>query len=133
MPSMTRVIQDAGYKWRKARVVLTSNDRPLLVATDGAPGLIRAAEECFPRSYRQRCLAHRRRNLQSTGTEAEWPELREHVKACYEAPSREMARALRQGVVDRYAKTFPAAVACLEDDFDACTARTCASRSRTAR
>jgi len=30
---------------------------PLLVISDGAPGLIRAIEECFPRSARQRCLA----------------------------------------------------------------------------
>lgn len=36
---------------------------PLLVATDGAPGLIRTVEECFPRSHRPRCLAHRSRNL----------------------------------------------------------------------
>src|ERR1700691_6412000 len=32
---------------------------PLLVVSDGAPGLIRAIEEGFPRSARQRCLAHR--------------------------------------------------------------------------
>lgn len=37
---------------------------PLLVAIDGAPGLIRAVEEVFPRSLRQRCLAHKIRNLQ---------------------------------------------------------------------
>ena len=30
---------------------------PLLVVSDGAPGIIRAIEECFPRSARQRCLA----------------------------------------------------------------------------
>ena len=36
---------------------------PLLVVSDGAPGIIRAIEECFPRSARQRCLAHRMRNL----------------------------------------------------------------------
>ena len=29
---------------------------PLLVVSDGAPGIIRAIEECFPRSARQRCL-----------------------------------------------------------------------------
>lgn len=46
-----------------------------------------------------------------------------HVKACYEAPSLKMARALRQGVVNRYAKTFPAAVAWFEDDFEACIAQ----------
>jgi transposase-like protein len=38
---------------------------PLLVVTDGAPGLIRAVEEVFPRSLRQRCLAHRIRNLET--------------------------------------------------------------------
>ncbi len=35
----------------------------LLVMTDGAPGLIRSVEEWFPYSARQRCLAHRMRNL----------------------------------------------------------------------
>ena len=60
---------------------------PLLVVTDGAPGLIRAVEECFPRSYRQRCLAHRMRNLQSKVPEHLWPEVRARAKASYEAPS----------------------------------------------
>jgi putative transposase len=36
---------------------------PLLVVSDGAPGIIKAIEICFPRSERQRCLAHRLRNL----------------------------------------------------------------------
>jgi len=40
---------------------------PLLVASDGAPGIIRAIEECLPRSVRQRCLAHKMRNLQKQG------------------------------------------------------------------
>jgi Transposase, Mutator family len=38
---------------------------PVLVITDGAPGMIRTAEEVFPRSLRQGCLAHKIRNLQS--------------------------------------------------------------------
>lgn len=36
---------------------------PLLVVSDGAPGIVKALETCFPRSERQRCLAHRMRNL----------------------------------------------------------------------
>src|SRR5690242_10357037 len=40
---------------------------PLLVVSDGAPGIIRAIEECFPRALRQRCLAHKMRNLASKG------------------------------------------------------------------
>ena len=36
---------------------------PVLVTTDGAPGLIRAVTEVWGRSLRQRCLAHRMRNI----------------------------------------------------------------------
>lgn len=36
---------------------------PLLVITDGAPGLIGAVEVVFSQSLRQRCLVHRARNL----------------------------------------------------------------------
>ena len=95
---------------------------PLLVATDGAPGLIRAVEECFPRSARGRCLAHRMRNLLSKVPEAEWPEFREKAKAAYQAPSREVARMLRDVVVKEYEKRLPAAVKCFLDDFEACIA-----------
>src|SRR5262249_53405972 len=48
---------------------------PLLVVTDGAPGLIRAVETCFPRALRQRCLVHRLRNLRSKAPESRWPEI----------------------------------------------------------
>ena len=43
-----------------------------LVISDGALGLIRAIEECFPRPARQRCLAHELRNLQSKVPEDQW-------------------------------------------------------------
>ena len=36
---------------------------PLLVISDGAPGLISAVEQAFPRALRQRCLIHRARNV----------------------------------------------------------------------
>ena len=36
---------------------------PLLVISDGAPGLIAAIEQAFPKALRQRCLIHRARNM----------------------------------------------------------------------
>jgi putative transposase len=36
---------------------------PMLVVSDGAPGLIKAVEQCWPRSDRQHCSVHRARNL----------------------------------------------------------------------
>src|SRR5438094_3984622 len=58
---------------------------PLLAVTDGAPGLIRAVETCFPRALRQRCLVHRMRNLRSKAPERQWPETALRARGCYEA------------------------------------------------
>jgi transposase-like protein len=95
---------------------------PLLVVSDGAPGLIRAIEECFPRAARQRCLAHKLRNLQSKVPEAPWPEFKARAVACYQAASPALARLLRDDIVATYGRDLPAAVACLNDDFEACIA-----------
>jgi putative transposase len=95
---------------------------PLLVVSDGAPGIIRAIEECFPRSARQRCLAHRMRNLAVKVPADLWPEFKARVTACYQAPSRAIARDLATGLRADYAGSVPNAVACFEDDFEACIA-----------
>ena len=95
---------------------------PVLVATDGAPGLIRAVEECFPASLRQRCLAHKMRNIISKLPESIRTEFRIAAKAAYEAPSPAMARALKEDLVSRFEKQVPTAVRCFTDDFEACIA-----------
>ena len=95
---------------------------PLLVASDGAPGIIRAIEECLPRSIRQRCLAHKMRNLQSKVPEDVWPEFKARATACYQAASPALARLLRDDIAATYGKNLPSAVACLDDDFEACIA-----------
>jgi transposase-like protein len=96
---------------------------PVLVVTDGAAGLIRAVEECFPSSLRQRCLAHRVRNLMNKFSSAEIAvEFKQSAKAAYEAPSVAMARILREDLVNRYGKEYPTAVRCFEEDFEACIA-----------
>jgi transposase-like protein len=95
---------------------------PVLVATDGAPGLIRAVEECFPVSLRQRCLAHRVRNIVGKLPEHARGTFKEAAVAAYQAPSLAMARALREQVVASFGAEFPAATACFDDDFEACIA-----------
>jgi transposase-like protein len=96
---------------------------PVLVVTDGAPGLIRAVEECFPASLRQRCLAHRMRNLMAKLPEEVRAEFQLAARAAYQAPSLALARAAREEVVARFHKDHPTAVACFEDDFEACIAQ----------
>lgn len=95
---------------------------PLLVVTDGAPGLIRAVETCFPRALRQRCLAHRMRNLRGKVPDATWPDVAIRARACYEAASPALATVLRDDFVHVYERELPAAVRGFLDDFDACIA-----------
>jgi putative transposase len=95
---------------------------PLLIVTDGAPGLIRAVETCFPRALRQRCLVHRLRNLHSKAPDSQWPEIAIRARACYEAASPALATLLRDDFVQVYGRELPAVVQCFTDDFDACIA-----------
>jgi hypothetical protein len=52
---------------------------PMLVVADGAPGLIRAVEQCWPSSDRQHCSVHRARNLIAKLPEQQ----RERVRRAY--------------------------------------------------
>jgi transposase-like protein len=65
---------------------------PILVETDGALGLIRAIERVFPKALRQRCLAHKLRNLQSKVPEERQREVLPMARAAYQAPSPALAR-----------------------------------------
>ncbi len=98
---------------------------PVRVATDGAPGLIRAVEEVFPQSVRQRCLAHKLRNLGAKVPEERWREVKAQAMAAYHALSPLAVRAAAEKFRRRYVREFPSAVACFEDDFEACIAHLC--------
>src|SRR3982750_4720914 len=57
---------------------------PMLVVADGAPGLIKAIEQCWPASDRQHCAVHRVRNLLAKLPDGE----RERIRAAYGKRSR---------------------------------------------
>lgn len=95
---------------------------PVLVVTDGAPGLIAAVEQIFPASLRQRCLAHKLRNLEAKVPAERWREFGPMARAVYQASSPALARLAREEFVKTWARELPAAVACFEDDFEACIA-----------
>lgn len=105
---------------------------PLLIISDGAPGLISAAEQAFARSLRQRCLVHRARNVLakvSAGDQAEvkaayWQifdlsELGENIQ-----PGQHLVEWVQRRI-DAFAEVwggrYPAAVKCLLSDRQSLT------------
>jgi putative transposase len=94
---------------------------PLLIVADGAPGLISAVEQVWPRSDRQRCTVHRLRNLLAKLPERERERVRlDYWRALDEATDADDGqRRLRTLIGELDAAGFAAAAACLADDLDA--------------
>jgi transposase-like protein len=95
---------------------------PVLVITDGAPGLVAAVEQVFPVSLRQRCLAHKMRNLEAKVPAERWREFGPMARAVYQSSSPALARLAKDEFVKTWARELPSATACFEDDFEACIA-----------
>ena len=90
---------------------------PLLVISDGAPGLSAALDQVFPHSLRQRCLVHRVRNVLAKVAAAD----HDRVKADYWAifndidaepgqPAVDQARRRAAAFAGRWADRYPRAI-----------------------
>jgi putative transposase len=94
---------------------------PMLIVADGAPGLIKAVEQCWPASDRQHCAVHRVRNLLAKLPERE----RERVRHAYwhalnDATNERDAKQRLQALLDQLEGAgYTAAARCLADDLDA--------------
>jgi putative transposase len=95
---------------------------PILVTTDGAPGLIRAVEEVWGESLRQRCLAHKMRNILGKVPPAAREEIKRRVQDVFYAPSLEIAKERAAEVLREYQDEHPAAMRSFNDDLQACLA-----------
>jgi transposase-like protein len=94
---------------------------PMLIVADGAPGLIKAIEQCWPASDRQRCCVHRARNLYAKVPQRERERIRKaYWQALDEAVNRSDAKQQLQALVDELEGAgYTAAAKCLADDLDA--------------
>ena len=104
---------------------------PLLVISDGAPGLIAAIEQACPQALRQRCLIHRARNVLAktpAGMQAE-------VKDAYwklsgtdglkTPPGPRLAEIIDARIGEmaaKYGPAYPSAMKCLTTDREGLTA-----------
>jgi putative transposase len=94
---------------------------PMLIVADGAPGLIKAVEHCWPDSDRQHCTVHRLRNLLAKLPEPQRDRVRQaYWQALDDAITPPAAKQRLQGLVDDlHNGGFNAAARCLADDLDA--------------
>ena len=96
----------------------------MLVVTDGAPGLIKAVEQCWPSSDRQHCSVHRARNLFAKLPEQERERVRRaYWKALDEAEDERDGRQRLTALVAELERAgYASAARCLADDLDALVA-----------
>lgn len=93
---------------------------PVLGTSDGAPGLIKAFEEAFPKTLRQRCLVHKKRNILSKVPQEAVSEVKIYLNAVYFAPDKKAAYIQAQAFRDRFSRLYPSAVKSFDEDLDAC-------------
>jgi putative transposase len=95
---------------------------PVMVTTDGAPGLIRAVEEVWGQSLRQRCLAHKMRNILDKVPKAVREEIKRRVWDVFYAPSLAMAQERAAELLHDFQQAYPSAMRSFSDDLEACLA-----------
>jgi putative transposase len=93
---------------------------PLLIVMAGAPGLVKAVKRVWPRAYRQRCLAHKMRNIVTKLPRLMQTKMKGLVQQVFHAPTH--AAALKRGrdLIAKFKDRYPAAIECLERDLDEC-------------
>ena len=104
---------------------------PLLVISDGAPGLIAAIEQAYPKALRQRCLIHRARNvlakipagMQAEVKDAYWKIFDTEDLTTSPGPRLvEIIDARISEMAARYSAAYPSAMKCLTTDAEGLTA-----------
>jgi putative transposase len=95
---------------------------PVMITTDGAPGLIRAVEEAWSDSLRQRCLVHKIRNVVDKVPNADREEVKVLVQSAYKAPNRKVAEMVAKDLLQLYGDRYPSAMKASSEDLEACWA-----------
>ena len=94
--------------------------QPLLVITDGNPGLIKAVKKTWPTAPRQRCIVHRIRNVLARVPKGDHKRIRRQLNAIFYAASLEEALAAARRFAGRYQDLYPSACEVLGTDLADC-------------
>jgi putative transposase len=104
---------------------------PLLIISDGAPGLIAAIEQAFPAALRQRCIIHRARNILAKIPAGMQAEVKDAYWKIFDTghlttpPGPKLAEIIDARISEmaaRYGPAYPSAMKCLTTDAEGLTA-----------
>jgi len=93
---------------------------PMLTIIDGCPGLIKAVDEVFPESDKQRCTKHRTENVLDKVLEQDRASVKESVRKVFYASTYEHAKEAVELFKKKWSMKYPSAVECLTDDIESC-------------
>lgn len=92
----------------------------MLVLSDGQPGLRQALREGFPRAFHQRGQVHKMRNIRAKLPQAARALLKPLLRQVFTAATYEQGLTRGRALIARWRARDPAAMACLEQDLEAC-------------
>lgn len=93
---------------------------PLLVISDGQPGLLKALGEVFPQMRRQRRLVHKMGSILTGAPGARQAEMKRLVQQVYQASTHEEGKRRAQALIARLRDRYLRATGCLAEDLEAC-------------
>ncbi len=93
---------------------------PLLVVSDGAAGIKKAINECFPQSRRQRCIVHKLRNIANKLSEKGMEEVMPVIRTVFHQTDKKMALQIAETIIDEFINEYPSAIKCFQEDLENC-------------
>jgi putative transposase len=91
-----------------------------LWVTDGNQAMLNAVQIKFPASKRQRCIKHKMENVLDYVPKSQQDSVEPELKAIFYQDNREKADQVVAAFVEKYSKTYPTAIECLQRDLEAC-------------
>ena len=93
---------------------------PLMVISDGCPGLIRAVRETWPAVPRQRCIVHRIRNVLARVPKKDHKRVRQALNKIFYAPALDEALTAAREFAGHWENVYPEATRLLGEDLADC-------------
>lgn len=92
---------------------------PTAITSDGAPGLLRAIAEVFPKSLRIRCWFHKMANVVAKLPADAVEEVKAHLRGVRDAATPEAGAVAAAELIRRFSRDYPAALRCVDEDLEA--------------